>query len=331
MRRIALILATLAVTLTTGCRDNTGPSQNENPQGDIVVWYNGLSGTIDAWFPKSDSLVQICWTSGQTPNAILDLEDGDFAVLSSLDSDLRLYDSEQGGEATASIYLPVGSNPYSAARNNDTVYITLLLTSEVAVADLTSLTVTNLWDVPANPSGIAYSNGRIFVTHGSWPETTSPGGVTVLDAATGDSLAWLDTGINTTWAKAFPEEGMVHVGATTYADDGTISIIDSQTLDITQFTAGGTPGEPIMTADGFISPNGWSDTNLLVYTQEGTFNWVDTEFSSTGLAYLEEENEIYATDFGGNCVRVLKATDFSVLDTLEAGGEGPQGIIALDR
>jgi hypothetical protein len=330
MRRIALILATLAVTLTTGCRDNTGPSQNENPQGDIVVWYNGLSGTIDAWFPKSDSLVQICWTSGQTPNAILDLGDGDFAVLSSLDSDLRLYDSEQGGTVQASIYLPVGSNPYSAARNNDTVYITLLLTSEVAVADLTSHNVTSLWDVPANPSGIAYSNGRIFVTHGSWPETSSPGGVTVLDAATGEVLKWLDTGINTTWAKAFPGSDLVHVGATTYADDGTISIIDPVTMGIArQISTGGTPGEPIMTADGFISPNGWSGNKLLVYHESGDYDWVPTTFSATCLAYLE--NEIYATDFSGNCVRVLNATDFSVLDTLEAGGEGPQGIIALDR
>lgn len=330
MRRIALILAALALTLTTGCRDNTGPSQNENPEGDIVVWYNGLSNTVDAWFPKSDSLVQTCWLSGSTPNAIIDLGDGDFAVLSSLDADLRLYDSEQGGTVEASIYLPVGSNPYSAARNNDTVYITLLLTSKVAVADLTSLTVTNQWDVPANPSGIAYSNGRIFVTHGSWPETSSPGGVTVLDASTGEELAWLDTGINTTWAKAFPETGRVHVGATTYADDGTISIINSQTLEITQkFTAGGTPGEPIKIENDFVSPNGWSGNKLLVYEENGTFNWVDTGFSSTGLAYLE--NEIYATDFGGNCVRVLSVTDFSVLDTLMAGGEGPQGIIALDR
>jgi len=65
MRIIALILATLAVTLATGCRDNTGPSQNENPAGDIVVWFNGLSNTADAWFPKSDSLVQTCWLTGR--------------------------------------------------------------------------------------------------------------------------------------------------------------------------------------------------------------------------------------------------------------------------
>lgn len=330
MRRIALILATLALTLTTGCRDNTGPSQNENPEGDIVLWFNGLSNTVDAWFPKSDSLVQMCWLTGSTPNSIIDLGDGDFAVLSSLDSDLRIYDSEQGGTVQASIYLPVGSNPYSAATNDDRVFVTLLLSSKVAVANLISLTVTHQWDVPANPSGIAYSNGRIFVTHGSWPETTSPGGVTVLNAGTGDSLAWLDTGINTTWAKAFPETGMVHVGATTYADDGTISIIDPVTMQITQkISTQGTPGEPVMTPDGFISPNGWSGNQLLVYQESGEFNWVATTFSATCLAYLE--NSIYATDFGGNCVRVLSSTDFSVQNTLTAGGEGPQGIIALDR
>lgn len=329
MKRIAPILATLALALTGGCRDNTGPSGNENPAGDIVVWFNGLSGTADAWFPKSDSLVQTCWQTGGTPNAILDLGDGRFAILSSLDPELRIYDSEQGGSAEACIYLPVGSNPYGAAVNDDTVYITLLLTSQVAVASLTDLSVTALWDVPANPSGIAFSNGRLFVTHGSWPETTSPGGVTVLDAATGDSLAWLDTGINTTWAKAFGT-GMVHAGATTYADDGTVSIIDPQTPSIAQkFTAGGTPGEPVMVGGDFVSPNGWSGNSLLVYHEGGDFNWVGTGFASTGLASLE--NSIYATDFGGNCVRVLSAADFNVQDTLTAGGEGPQGIIALDR
>lgn len=330
MRRIALILAALAVTLTTGCRDTTGPSGNENPAGDIVIWFNGLSNTVDAWFPKSDSLVQTCWISGNTPNAILDLEEGRFAVLSSLDADLRLYDSDQGGAVDASINLPVGSNPYGAVRNDDLVYITLLLTSKVAVVNLISLSVTAQWDVPANPSGIAYSEGKVFVTHGSWPETSSPGGVTVLDAATGEELAWLDTGINTSWARAFPETGMVHVGSTTYADDGKISIIDPQTHTITaQLSTGGTPGEPILVGGDFVSPDGWSGNKLLVYSEDGTFQWVNTEFNSTGLAILE--NSIYATDFGGNCVRVLSATDFSVQKTLEAGGEGPQGIIALDR
>ncbi|MFO7627492.1 MAG: hypothetical protein R6V62_09560 [Candidatus Fermentibacteraceae bacterium] len=330
MRKIALILATLALTLTTGCRDNTGPSQNENPAGDIVVWYNGLSNTVDAWFPKSDSLVQTCWISGNTPNAILDIGDGDFAVLSSLDADLRLYDSEQGGAFDAAINLPVGSNPYGAAAHDDNVYITLLLTSRVAVANLVSLTVTHQWDVPANPSGIAYSNGRIFVTHGNWPETSSRGGVTVLDAATGDSLTWLDTGINTTWARAFPESGMVHVGATTYADDGAISIIDPVTMEIAQtIDTGGSPGEPIRIGREFISPNGWSGNQLLIYIEGGRFEWFEQDFNSTCLAYLE--NSIYSTDFSGNCVRVLSATDFSVQDTLAAGGEGPQGIIALDR
>lgn len=330
MRRIALILAALAVTLTTGCRDNTGPSQNPNPEGDIVIWFNGMSNTMDAWFPKSDSLVQTCWLTGGTPNAIIDLGDGEFAVLSSLDADLRLFDSNQGGVVQASVYLPSGSNPYSAARNNETVFITLLLTSKVAVVNLTSLSVTGQWDVPANPSGIAFSNGRVFVTHGSWPETSSPGGVTVLDASTGEELAWLDTGINTSWAKAFPETGMVHVGSTTYADDGTISIIDPATLAITsQVAAGGTPGEPVRVGNDFISPNGWSGNKLLVYSEGGAFQWVDAEFSATCLAYLE--NSIYATDFGGDCVRVLNAGDLSVKSTLPAGGQGPQGIIALDR
>jgi len=330
MRRIALILAALAITLTMGCRNNTGPSQNPNPEGDIVIWFNGMSNTMDAWFPKTDSLVQTCWISGDTPNAILDLGDGDFAVLSSLDADLRLYDSDQGGAVQASVYLPSGSNPYSAARNGNTVYITLLLTSKVAVVNLNSLSVTGQWDVPANPSGIAYSGGGVFVTHGSWPETTSPGGVTVLNATTGEELAWLDTGINTGWAKAFPETGMVHAGATTYADDGTISVINPANLTISaKFETGGTPGEPAVIGGDFVSPNGWSGNRLLVYREDGTFNWVDTGFSSTGLAVLE--NRIYATDFGGNCVRVLDTVDFTVLNTIPAGGEGPQGIIALDR
>ena len=330
MKNATLIAAAMAVILTAGCRDAAGPSQNPNPAGDIVVWFNGMSNTLDAWFPKTDSLVQTCWISGNTPNAILDLGDGDFAVLSSLDADLRLYDSDQGGTVQASIYLPSGSNPYSAARSGNTVYVTLLLGSQVAVVNLTSLSVTQLWDVPANPTGIAASSGRVFVTHGSWPETSSPGGVTVLDANTGQELAWLDTGINTGWAKAFPETGMVHAGATTYTDDGTIAVIDPSAMEITAtLETGGTPGEPVMVGNDFVSPNGWGGNRLLVYAESGAFHWVETDFSATGLAALE--NRIYATDFGGNCVRVLDTADFSVLGTIEAGGEGPQGIIALDR
>lgn len=329
MKRTVLFLAALALAVLPGCRDTTGPQGGQNPEGDMVVWFNGLSANADAYLPLSDSLLQNCWPTGDTPNDIQDLGQGRFAVLSSLGADLRMYDSNIGGEIQGSVSLPAGSNPYSAALDGDKVYITLLLTSRVAVVDLSSMSVTAQWDVPGNPSGIAVSGGRVFVTHGSWPEA-SPGGVTVLDRQTGENLAWLDTGVNTAWARTSPGTGLVHCGATTYADDGTVSIIDPVTLEVTRtMSTGGTPGEPVEIGDDFVSPNGWGGNRLLVYREDGAWNWVETGFAATGLAVLE--NRVFATDFGGNCVRILDAATLAPLDTLAAGGEGPQGIVALDR
>jgi YVTN family beta-propeller protein len=329
MRRSLLFLAALALAVLPGCRDTTGPQGGQNPAGDMVVWFNGLSANADAYLPESDSLVQNCWPTGDTPNDIQDLGQGRFAVLSSMGADLRIYDSENAGEIQGSVSFPAGSNPYSMAVSGDMAYVTLLLPSRVAAVDLSSMTIAGQWNVPVNPSGIAVCGGRLFVTHGNWPEP-SPGGVTVLDRATGEELAWLDTGVNTAWAWTSPSTGMVHCGATTYADDGSVSIINPATLQVTvTMSTGGTPGEPVEIGGDWISPGGWGGNRLLVYREDGGWNWVETGFAATGLALLE--NRIYATDFGDNCVRVLDTSTLAPLDTLTAGGEGPQGIVALDR
>lgn len=329
MIRTALLIGILTLALAPGCSSPGGPSQGGNPGGDAVIWFNGLSATVDAYFPLPDSLIQGCWNTGDTPNAMVCLGEGRFAVLSSLGADIRLFDSEHPGAVIGSVALPPGSNPFDMAVMGDRVFVTLLLSSSVAVVDLASMTVTSQWDVPGNPTGIAAWSDRVFVTHGSWPEQ-SPGGVTVLDAETGQELAWLDTGENTGWARVCPLSGKVHAGATTYNDDGSVAIIDPSVPAITAvIPSGGTPGKPVRVGDAFVSPNGWGGNRLLVYHEDGVFHWVDVDYAATGLAL--HGNFLYATDFSENSVRIITGDDFSVVKTLPSGGEGPQGIIAVDR
>jgi hypothetical protein len=48
MKRTVLFLAALALAVLPGCRDTTGPQGGQNPEGDMVVWFNGLSANADA-------------------------------------------------------------------------------------------------------------------------------------------------------------------------------------------------------------------------------------------------------------------------------------------
>ncbi len=318
----------LLVITASSCRDVAGPVEGNTPQGPFVVWFNGLSGNADAYFIASDSLITNAWSTGEAPNQIVELDNGQFAVLSSLSADLRVFSCNTTGVTERTVQFPAGSNPYSFCMTGDTGYSALSLADSVAVFSIQSAETTGMIHTRSNPSGTAYSSGKLFVGHANYPDASSPGGVSVISPVSGELIKWIDTGVNTHWLKLQPS-GMIHCYSTTYTDDGKITIINPETLEmVAAVQCGGAPGESINVNDSYISPDGWGSGGLVKYTETGDFTRIDLPFSATNLAVYGDT--LYATSFGSAKVYMLDAATFSVVDSLQAGGEGSQGIIAVD-
>lgn len=317
------------IVLAAGCGTPTGPTEQENPGGGVIAWFNNLGATVDLYFPAEDSLVNYAYATGSCPNDVLDIGDGRIAILSSFDCLFQVFSLEATGGELFSISLPAGSNPYSMTMCSDKIWITLLNTSQVASFEPVQGASVTLYDVASNPTGIAASSDRIFIGHGNYPETGIIGGITVLEASKGDSIGFVDTPENTWCLRYFEETNIVHAMSTTYMDDGVISIIDPDAMSIlTMIATGGTPGAPVRTGSLYASGDGWSSDAVYFYDETGMQSEWNTGFNVSGVAVMGDT--LYMTDFSNDIVLISDWTQEVILDTLSTG-DGPIGIISAVR
>lgn len=330
--KIILNAALLSILALTACNSPAGPGASQNPTGSHVAWFNGLGNTVDLYFPASDSLVQGAYITGDVPNDILSPEKGMIAVLSSLDARIQVFGTDSTGSEVFSIQLPSGSNPYLMSWDGQHLWITLLLTSQVARVDLVPGGSVELFDLGGNPTSIASTGQMVFVGNGSWPDTSVTGGITVLDASTGDSLGAVQTPDNVCYLRYFESTGMVHAVTTTYTGDGVISILDPVSMEIkAQVSTGGSPGQPVECGGGFLAGGGWASGSLYFYGESGVLEdeWDTGHLSAAGVVCLGDT--AYVTDPTKNVVFVADCGGRVLLDTLTAGASCPQGITAVSR
>ncbi|PIE52068.1 hypothetical protein CSA37_08415 [Candidatus Fermentibacteria bacterium] len=325
MKRLLTAAVVLAL-VATGCRDASGPS-SEQHSGRAVIWFNGLSANADVWYYESDSLVGNAWVTGGAPNQIRELYDGRVAILSSLSADLIIFNSDTTGVIEDQILFENGSNPYSFDVEGTTGAAAKLLTSSVALFDL-SEGVTGSIETRVNPSGTEIFGNSLFISYANWPDASSPGGISVYPLSGGAETAWLNTGVNTHWLKEQPT-GMIHAYSTTYTDDGVISVVDPVNLTVvTQIQCGGAPGEAVYVNDEFLSPDGWGQGGLICYTESGSaISRIELPVTPTGLAISGDT--LYVTSFAANKVYLFDVNGYTLFDSLSCSGEGPQGIIAV--
>ncbi len=315
----------MIVLLVLGCGTPTGPSEHENPGGGVIAWFNN-DATVDLYFPAEDSLVKYAYVTGDWPSDILDPGEGRIAVLSSFKSVFQVFSLDATGSELFNISLPAGSNPYSMTMCDDEVWATLLLSSQVASFDPVLGAAVMLYDVASNPTGITASSDKIFVGHGNWPDTTSTiGGITVLDASSGDSLSFIDTPENTWCLGYFEETDTVHAISTTYVGDGMISIIDPESMGIqASIETGGTPGAPVRVGSLYAAGDGWSSDAVYFYNETGVQSVWHTGFNASGLAVSGDT--LYITDSSRDIVLISDWRKEIILDTLSTG-DGPMGIV----
>ncbi|MCK5115178.1 MAG: hypothetical protein KAR44_01175 [Candidatus Aegiribacteria sp.] len=329
---ITLICTLLISLVAASCNSPVEPDPGPTPGGLVIAWFNGNAYTVDLYFPESDSLVTGAYTTGDIPNDIISHEEGRIAVLNSTSSSVQVFDVNSTGGELFHIDLPTGSNPYQMSWDGNHLWVTLLLTSQVAKVDLSSGGSVTTIDVKANPTSITSTGSRVFVGHGmSYPDPSVTGGITVLDASTGDVLDSIATPDNVCSMRYFSETGMVHAMTYSYIGDGLISIVNPISMEIlTQINTGGSPGYPVEAGSGFAAGDGWSSGSVYFYNEAGvlTDTW-DTGASSTcGLACIGDS--MYITDQVVDLVYIADWTSKVMLDSLSAG-DGPQGILAVER
>jgi DNA-binding beta-propeller fold protein YncE len=293
------------------------------------VWFNGLSATADIYYPEHDLLLAGAWSTGSAPNQIKKIGNRDFAVLSSLGAEIFTASADEPGGYGTRIPLPRGSNPYCFSQYGSSCFVTLLLADSVIALELDSGLITGGFSTRANPSGVETASGRVFVGYGNWPEASSPGGVSVYTMDDGQETQWLDTGVNTQTLKLQPS-GLIHCYSTTYQNDGRITVIDpdGEPFIISEIGCGGAPGEAVMQGGLFISPDGWGQGGFIIYTEAGEHHRAELPVSPTGLAVAD--GFLYCTSFGSNAVYRIDPGSMTVVDSVSSGGEGPQGIVAVN-
>jgi hypothetical protein len=335
MRKRHLIFTPMTCILVTAismsCNSPAEPSQEPTPGGFSVAWFNSLGYTVDLYFPESDSLVTGAFVTDEIPNDIISFENDRIAILNSFSSTVQVFDIDSTGGELFHIDLPSGSNPYLMSWDDENLWVTLLMTSQVAKVDLIPGGSVTTYDVKANPTSIASDGTSVLVGHGTWPDTSVSGGITVLDASTGSVVDSIITNDNVTYIRYFNDTGMVHAVTSTY-NDGSIAIIDPASRQIlATVNTGGSPVYPVQAGSGFISADGWMSGNIYFYDESGTLGdtWATGLSSAWGVACSGDT--AYITDFNTDIVLVADWNTKTLLDTLEAGSSGPQGIVTVER
>jgi hypothetical protein len=123
----------------------------------------------------------------------------------------------------------------------------------------------------------------------------------------------------------------MHAVTTTYTGDGMISVIDPVAMQVTEeIDTGGSPGLPSETPWGFVAGDGWSSGTLYFYSETGALDtWSTGLTSASGVVCLGDT--AYVTDPLTDRVFLTDCSARTILDTLQAGTSGPQGITSVQR
>ncbi len=314
--------------LLSGCADPAGPAGGENPSGDVIVWINTLSNTVDLYYPGADSLVGSAYVTGSAPNDAMATEGGMLAVVCSLDDRVELFDLGESGPPSSSSQLPEGSNPYSIAGLDGMLYVTLLMGDRIAEIDPAGMTVERYLETAPYPSGIAASEGLLWVSHG-YGTYDSIGMVSVIDPALWEVTDTVGTPQNAFEATSVGEGG-VHVLTTAYQGEGVVTLLKAP--------GGSVQGQVDLPATPSISarPRTWGcgwllamdGGGLLSYDVTGVANTWDIGFSATDAVL--HGGMVYVASFGADAVLVWNAAEQVPVDTL-AAGSGPMRLLVVNR
>ncbi|HEX7878305.1 MAG TPA: FlgD immunoglobulin-like domain containing protein, partial [Candidatus Eisenbacteria bacterium] len=231
-----------------------------------------------------------------------------------------------------------GTNPYGVAfAGASKIYVSLLTSNAVAVANPLSGGVAATIPVGRSPQGVLFAAGRIFVANTGFDFSTfgyDPGTVSVIDPATDAVIATLPVGTNPQ-ALALAPNGEVHVICTGnyFSEFGRVFVIDPNVpAVVADFAVGGSPGFIAISpaGTGYVSDYFLGLLSYDVATRTLLHGDGDPIAVGTGAAGVDFDTagRVYAAVYGDDQVVVLGADD-SILN-VHPLGDGPQDVVLYD-
>jgi len=279
-------------------------------------------------------------TLGETPNQAV-FFDGFVYVVNSISADIMKIDP-QSRQVVADIELPIGSNPYYVAVNNDYCFVTGFVSGSVYKIDLSTNSINGELNLGEFPEGVLYDDGHVYVTLTAFnPDDYSygQGKIVVIDNADLSEVTRVNIGKNPQWISKAPD-GNLHIVCTgSYAEsNGSVYIFDTGSNTVSDsILIGGQPANLAIspTGIGYLAAGGWFDHGeVYSYDTEsgeilhGPSNPIHAGLGVTAVA-ADSLGNLYTCDMGDDTV-----SKFSTSGNFERNfgvGDGPISITISDE
>ncbi len=288
-----------------------------------TTWGVTLNGTVDGAIGN--------FSSGPSPKGLLvDPQNGHVYVALSGADEVGVFDAN----GTAAGTIAVGQDPMYLALDptSGTLYVTDRLADTVSVIDTANDTVVGTVAVGQYPVGIAFDpvNGYLYVadagllaTEYYTPPVTTPGQVTVINAANNTVVTTLTVGSDTRQLSYDPLNGIVYVA--NYGSGNLTEIATSDDAIAGSITLGGSvatsaPAVDLATGNLYVSENQESGTILEIAPTSGAI--LATAYVGAwpaGPYYDPSNGLVYVGNEFSNNVSVLNGSFAAVVGSIPAG------------
>lgn len=247
MKKLLVLIISLFFVfgLFTGC-DEDSPTKSEAPETATALFVlNSAATSISVVDLETGTVYNNVATVGTWPNQIV-YKDGKLYCVNSGSNNVMVFNPDTW--AVETISLGSNNNPMNMAfYDENTAYVACSASNKVLQVDLASNTVSKSIDAGVGATGIAITDGKVYVANTAFDGsnyTYGQGTVTVVDAATGSFVKTIDVATNPQ-AVGVSSDGMVNVVCTGdyFSQFGKIAIINPATNTVVDsIDVGNSPG-----------------------------------------------------------------------------------------
>ncbi len=308
--------------------------------GESLFVLNALSQTVSRISLETEEVDSLFAHTEAVPGDMA-LQGENLLVLNSTPASLQVISLQD--TASRQIYnLTPGSNPYDLYVTAEHLYISGLISGQLYILDAANYQMIDSVGVGAAPEGIAVDETRIYVaTSDGWQQGYGHSAVHVIARTTFAPVDTIPVHPNPQRLAIAPD-GMLHVLCTgNYVDvSGAVDVIHPATLSVeATVQSGGAPGYIVLTTEnlaflsefgveseqeaaGFLYAYNPSDYQVLRDSETP----IEVGYGAMGMAYDQEQNLLYVTNFKANTLQALNPETYQVEKTYQVS-DGPQSVM----
>jgi YVTN family beta-propeller protein len=300
---------------------------------------NGLAETLSRIDLESGQVNNNIVTLGVVPNQVVYGNDMLY-VVNSLSPSLMIIDPSNNSIA-AQVFMPMNSNLWNVAVDENYAYVTGLATNSVYVVDLDTRSITDTLSTGTSPEGVLVHDNRLYVTNTGFNPidfSYGQGSISVYDLSARTELSRINVGVNPQNLLVGPD-GMINVICTGdyVSHSGIVYFIDPwDLLAVDSLSLGGQPTMALGNSAGkvYVAAGGWSSDGY-IYSYDGNThqalhtdaNPIEVDLGVMGLA-IDSLGNLYAACQMAD--HVDKITEDGTIGAAYSVGDGPSSIAIID-